>query len=67
MADNERQFEIDIESFLISAEGGWVKATDAGYKTGFQYDGTGSFTEIYALDIATLCTFVKNTQPVGFV
>ena len=66
MADNERQFEIDIESFLISAEGGWVKATDAGYKTGFQYDGTGSFTENYALDIATLCTFVKNTQPVAW-
>ena len=66
MADNERQFEIDIESFLISAEGGWAKATDAGYKTGFQYDGTGSFTENYALDIATLCTFVKNTQPVAW-
>lgn len=66
MADNEKQFEIDIESFLTSAAGGWQRATDAGYKTGFQYDSTGSFTENYALDIATLCTFVKNTQPVAW-
>jgi len=26
--DNEKQFESDIESFLISEEGGWTKATD---------------------------------------
>ena len=64
MADNEKQFEQDIESFLISLKGGWQKATDAGYRTGFQYDSTGVFTENYALDIETLCTFVKNTQPV---
>ena len=66
MADNEKQFEIDIESYLTSPNGGWQKATDAGYKTGFQYDGTGAFTENYALDIVTLCTFVKNTQPVAW-
>ena len=66
MADNEKQFEIDIESYLTSAAGGWQKANDAGYKTGFQYDGTGSFTENYALDIVALCTFVKNTQPVAW-
>ena len=64
MADNEKQFEMDIESFLISSKGGWQKATDAGYKTGFQYDDEGSIIENYALDIETLCTFVKNTQPV---
>jgi len=60
MADNEKQFEMDIESFLISSKGGWQKATDAGYKTGFQYDDEGSIIENYALDIETLCTFVKN-------
>ena len=32
MADNEKQFEIDIEASLTSAEGGWQKATDAGYQ-----------------------------------
>ena len=63
MADNEKQFETDIESFLISAEGGWKKATDAGYRTGFQYNGE-ALIENYALDIGTLCTFVQNTQPV---
>ena len=66
MADNEKQFETDIESFLISPKGGWQKATDAGYKTGFQYDAEGSVVENYALDIETLCTFVKNTQPVAW-
>lgn len=65
MADNERQFEMDIESFLISDEGGWKKATDAGYRNGFQYDND-ILTENYALDIDTLCTFVKNTQPVAW-
>lgn len=65
MADNEKQFEMDIESFLISDEGGWKKATDAGYRNGFQYDND-ILTENYALDIDTLCTFVKNTQPVAW-
>lgn len=66
MPDNEKLFEIDIEAFLISPKGGWQKATDAGYKTGFQYDAEGGVTENYALDIETLCTFVKNTQPVAW-
>lgn len=66
MADNEKQFETDIESFLISPKGGWQKATDAGYKTGFQYDAEGGVIENYALDIETLCTFVKNTQLVAW-
>ena len=51
MADNEKQFETDIESFLISPKGGWQKATDAGYKAGFQYDSAGALIENYALDI----------------
>ena len=41
MADNEKQFEIDIETSLTSAEGGWQKATDAGYRAGIQYDTNG--------------------------
>ena len=64
MPDNEKQFESDIESFLISNLGGWKKATDAGYRRGFQTDGEGTPTENYALDINVLCTFVKNTQPI---
>ncbi len=66
MPDNEKQFETDIESFLTSPKGGWQKATDAGYKNGFQRDADGSVMENYALDIETLCTFVKNTQPVAW-
>ena len=66
MADNEKQFEADIESYLTSEEGGWVKATDAGYKEGFQYSADGTFEENYALDIELLCNFVKRTQPVAW-
>ena len=66
MADNEKQFEIDIETSLTSTEGGWQKATDAGYCAGIQYDSMGAFQENYALDIETLCTFVKATQPVAW-
>ena len=36
MPNNEKQFESDIELYLISNLGGWQKATDAGYCTGFQ-------------------------------
>ncbi len=32
MPDNEKQFESDIEAFLISEQGGWTRATDAGYR-----------------------------------
>lgn len=66
MADNEKQFETDIEAFLISDKGGWKESTDAGYRTGFQYDATGQLIENYALDIDTLCLFVKNTQQVAW-
>ena len=55
MPDTEKQFEADIEKYLISQEGGWTKCIDAGYRAG-NADG-------YALDIATLIGFVKDTQP----
>ena len=52
MAENEKQFEANIEEFLISPAGGFLKATDAGYDP------------VMALDIRTLVEFVKTTQPV---
>lgn len=54
MADDEKQFESDIESYLISDEGGWTKATDAGYRS--------EISKGMALDIDTLVSFVQNTQ-----
>ena len=56
MPDNERQFEQDIESFLLSPVGGWQKASDAGYRA-FMDSGV-------ALDLATLVDFVQATQPI---
>lgn len=53
MPDNEKQFEADIEKFLISQEGGWTKSNDAGYRAAIDK----------GLDIDTLITFVKQTQP----
>ena len=58
MQDNEKRFESDIEEFLISPEGGWDKASDAGYCAS---KGSGM-----ALDLATLIGFVKDTQPVSY-
>ena len=49
---------------MISPHGGLQKATDAGYRAGIQVDSMGVFQENYALDIDTLCVFVKATQPV---
>lgn len=59
MADNEKQLEQDIESFLISPAGGWQKAADAGYRA----------TAELALDLGTLVRFVKATpaHPVAAV
>lgn len=54
MAENEKQFESNIEDFLISPDGGYEKATDAGYTASFDM----------ALDIHTLVGFVKATQPI---
>lgn len=54
MAEDERQFETNIEAFLISPAGGYTKATDSGYVA----------SSSMALDINTLVEFVKTTQPV---
>ncbi len=53
MPDNEKQFESDIEAFLISEQGGWTRATDAGYRA---HAAKG-------LDLDTLVSFVRATQP----
>ena len=58
MPDNEKQFEQDIESFLISPVGGWQKASDTGYRA--------PVSSGMALDIETLVGFVKATQPVAW-
>lgn len=58
MADTEKQFESDIESFLISDAGGWTKATDAGY--------CSPESKGMALDIDTLVVFVQNTQKLAW-
>lgn len=52
MAENEKQFESNIEAFLISRDGGYEKATDAGYTS----------SSGMALDIHTLVGFVKATS-----
>ena len=51
--DTEKNFEADIQGWLTSAEGGWTKATDAGYRASIEK----------ALDIDTLVDFVRRTQP----
>ena len=56
MPDNEKQFEQDIESFLISPAGGWQKASDAGYRA--------SMDSGMALDLDTLVGFIRATQPI---
>ncbi|RIE17397.1 type I restriction endonuclease subunit R [Candidatus Cryosericum septentrionale] len=58
MSDNEKQFEVDFEAFMISPAGGWTKADDSGYRSA-QSAGM-------ALDIATLVSFVKSTQPISW-
>ncbi len=58
MPDNEKQFEQDIESFLISPAGGWQNASDAGY--------CAPASSGMALDIGMLTAFIKATQPVSW-
>ena len=58
MADTEKQFESDIEAFLISDVGGWAKATDTGYRS---LESKGM-----SLDIDTLVAFVQNTQKLAW-
>ena len=52
MANNEHQFESDIEA-LMTGELGWKKSSEAGYIK----------TREKALDLATLVKFVKASQP----
>ena len=47
---NEKQFESDIEAFLLSPEGGYVKGTDV-------YDPK------LGLYVDSLIAFVQTTQP----
>ena len=56
MSDNEKQFETDIESFLISPAGSWQKAADTGYRS----EGSKG----RALDLETLLQFVQTPQPI---
>lgn len=58
MNESEKTFEEFIESYLISEEGGWTKATDAGLRS---EESRGM-----NLDIATLTDFVKSTQPMAW-
>ena len=50
MITTEKQFETDIEAFLISAEGGYTKPTE-------KYDAEAG------LYVETLINFIKATQP----
>ncbi len=58
MNESEKTFEEFIESYLISEEGGWAKATDAGLRS---EESRGM-----NLDIVTLTDFVKSTQPMAW-
>ena len=59
MAETEKQFESHIEEFLTSIDGGWERATDAGYRS--------SNSKGMALDIDTLVKFVQDTQKLSWV
>ena len=50
MISTEKRFEEDIETFLISAEGGYTKTTD-------------TYDPVAGLYVNTLINFVKETQP----
>lgn len=58
MYEREKIFEGFIESYLISEEGGWAKATDSGLHS---EESRGM-----NLDIVTLTDFVKSTQPMAW-
>ncbi len=50
MITNEKQFETDIEAFLISKEGGYTKTND-------------TYDPIAGLYVDTFISFIKETQP----
>lgn len=58
MDESEKNFEAFIEAYLISEEGGWTKATDAGLRS--------EESKGMNVDIVTLTDFVKSTQPMAW-
>ena len=58
MNETEKHFEEYIENYLISTEGGWMKATDVGY--------CSDESRGMSLDIITLTDFVRTTQPMAW-
>lgn len=50
MITNERRFEEDIETFLVSAKGGYTKTTD-------------TYNTEYGLYVGTFINFIQRTQP----
>lgn len=58
MNETEKHFEEYIENYLISPEGGWMKATDVGY--------CSDESRGMSLDIITLTDFVRTTQPMAW-
>ena len=58
MNETEKHFEEYIENYLISPEGGWMKATDMGY--------CSDESRGMSLDIITLTDFVRLTQPMAW-
>ncbi|WP_391592010.1 hypothetical protein [[Mycoplasma] cavipharyngis] len=50
--DNEKRFEQDIETWLISKQGGWSK----------QLFQNNEFDKIKALDLKTLISYIEKTQ-----
>ena len=53
MEDNEKRFEQDIESFLMSPAGGWQKQSFPAT----HYDASKG------LDLEALVGYIKTTQP----
>lgn len=66
----ERNLEEDIEEYLTSEDGGWLKATD---KQSFNYIEDGTYQVLdghgysdmpgHGIDIETLVDYVRTTQP----
>lgn len=51
MQDNEKRFEQDIESFLLSSEGGYIKGS------------LNTYNREKAIDMDKLVIFLSNSQP----
>lgn len=55
MSDTEKQFEADIEEYLVSEKGGWIKASDYGFRENGR-----------AVNLDTLIMFIQNTQQLAW-